>query len=58
MYHYVLVLFNEDKAQVSSLEVVPDDGFVQFEESSIAAGGQMGLANPMDILMDIGPGSS
>lgn len=58
VYHYVLVLFNEVKAQVSSLEVVLGDGFIQFEESSIAAGGQIGLASPMELLMDRGPGSS
>lgn len=58
IYHYVLVLFNEDKAQVSYLEVVLGDGFIQIGESSIAAGGQMGLANAMEVLTDVGLGCS
>lgn len=58
MYCYVLVLFNEDKAQVSSLEVILGVGFLQIGESSIAAGEQMGLANPMELLTDVGPGCS
>lgn len=40
------------------MEVVLGDGFIQIGESSIAAGGQMGLANPIELLTDVGPGCS
>jgi len=50
VYHYVLVLYSEDKAGVSSLEVVLGDGVIQIGESSTDAGEQVGLANPMELL--------